>query len=117
MSHTFYNSLDLTCKSPFGAVKAGQPVTFNLTVPEDLGYVDPHLVLTKDCEDPVHYRMEFTGQTPKVNHFALTVTPTTSGLYFYHFDLYTDFRRIYRTPGGEGVLSWTDGQDLSLIHI
>ena len=34
---------------------------------EDLGYVDPHLVLTKDCEDPVHYRMEFTGQTPKVN--------------------------------------------------
>ena len=60
MSHTFYNSLDLTCKSPFGAVKAGQPVTFNLTVPEDLGYVDPHLVLTKDREDPVHYRMEFT---------------------------------------------------------
>ena len=114
MSHTFYNSLDLTCKSPFGAVKAGQPVTFNLTVPEDLGYVDPHLVLTKDCEDPVHYRMEFTGQTPKVNHFALTVTPTTSGLYFYHFDLYTDFRRIYRTPGGEGVLSWTDGQDWQL---
>ena len=114
MSHTFYNSLDLTCKSPFGAVKAGQPVTFNLTVPEDLGYVDPHLVLTKDCEDSVHYRMEFTGQTPKVNHFALTVTPTTSGLYFYHFDLYTDFRRIYRTPGGEGVLSWTDGQDWQL---
>ena len=63
MSHTFYNSFDLTCKSPFGAVKAGQPVTFNLTVPEDLGYVDPHLVLTKDCEDPVHYRMEFTGQS------------------------------------------------------
>ena len=89
-------------------------MTFNLTVPEDLGYVDPHLVLTKDCEDPVHYRMEFTGQTPKVNHFALTVTPTTSGLYFYHFDLYTDFRRIYRTPGGEGVLSWTDGQDWQL---
>ena len=114
MSHTFYNSLDLTCKSPFGAVKAGQPVTFNLTVPEDLGYVDPHLVLTKDREDPVHYRMEFTGQTPKVNHFALTVTPTTSGLYFYHFDLYTDFRRIYRTSGGEGVLSWTDGQDWQL---
>ena len=114
MSHTFYNSLDLTCKSPFGAVKAGQPVTFNLTVPEDLGYVDPHLVLTKDREDPVHYRMEFTGQTPKVNHFALTVTPTTSGLYFYHFDLYTDFRRIYRTPSGVGVLSWTDGQDWQL---
>ena len=39
---------------------------------------DPHLVLTKDREDPVHYRMEFTGQTPKVNHFALTVTPPSA---------------------------------------
>lgn len=84
MSHTFYNSLDSSCKSPFGAIPAGQAVTFNLTVPEDLGYVDPHLVLTKDRENPVHYRMEFTGQTPRVNHFTLTVTPTTSGLYFYH---------------------------------
>ena len=41
MSHTFYNSLDSSCKSPFGAIPAGQAVTFNLTVPEDLGYVDP----------------------------------------------------------------------------
>ena len=114
MSHTFYNSLDTACKSPFGAIPAGQAVTFNLTVPEDLGYVDPHLVLTKDRENPVHYRMEFTGQTPRVNHFTLTVTPTTSGLYFYHFDLYTDFRRIYRTPGGEGVLSWTEGPEWQL---
>ena len=57
MSHTFYNSLDSACKSPFGAIPAGQAVTFNLTVPENLGYVDPHLVLTKDHEDPVHYRM------------------------------------------------------------
>ena len=117
MSHTFYNSLDSACKSPFGAIPAGQAVTFNLTVPENLGYVDPHLVLTKDRESPVHYRMEFTGQTPNINHFTLTVTPTTSGLYFYHFDLYTDFRRIYRTPGGEGVLSWTEGQEWQLtVH-
>ena len=82
MSHTFYNSLDSACKSPFGAIPAGQAVTFNLTVPENLGYVDPHLVLTKDRESPVHYRMEFTGQTPQVNHFTLTVTPTTSGCTF-----------------------------------
>lgn len=42
----------------------GQTVTWRLTVPERLGYVDPHLVLTKDREDPVHYRMDFDGQTP-----------------------------------------------------
>ena len=46
MPHTFYNSFDSACKTPFGAVRAGQEVTFHLTVPEHLGYVDPHLVLT-----------------------------------------------------------------------
>ena len=114
MSHTYFNSLDPAYKTPFGAVAAGQAVTFRLTVPESLGYVDPHLVLTKDHEDPVHYRMEFAGQTPQQNHFTFTIAPGTPGLYFYHFDLYTDFRRIYRDAGGEGVLRWTDGADWQL---
>lgn len=109
MFHTFYNSTDPACKQPFGAVPAGTTVTFKLTVPEHCGYVDPHLVLTKDHETPVHYRMQFHGQTPGVNYFSVEVAPTTSGLYFYYFDLYTDFRRIYRGRGGEGYLSWTDG--------
>ena len=89
-THTFFNSRCAECKTPFGAVPAGQTVTWRLTVPERLGYVDPHLVLTKDREDPVHYRMNFDGQTPGVNHFVFQLAPTTSGLYFYHFDLYTD---------------------------
>ena len=106
---TFFNSYDPDYKSPFGAVRAGQAVTLHLTVPEALGYVDPHLVLTKDHEDPVHYRMHFDGQTPQVNHFSVTVAPGTVGLYFYYFDLYTDFRKIYRGPDNEGVLAWTAG--------
>lgn len=114
MSPTYFNSLDPAYKTPFGAVAAGQAVTFRLTVPESLGYVDPHLVLTKDHEDPVHYRMEFAGQTPQQNHFTFTIAPGTPGLYFYHFDLYTDFRRIYRDAGGKGVLRWTDGADWQL---
>ena len=114
MSHTYFNSLDPAHKTPFGAVAAGQAVTFRLTVPESLGYVDPHLVLTKDHEDPVHYRMEFAGQTPQQNHFTSTIAPGTPGLYYYHIDLYTDFRRIYRDTGGEGVLRWTDGADWQL---
>ena len=100
-THTFFNSRCAEYKTPFGAVPAGQTVTWRLTVPERLGYVDPHLVLTKDREDPVHYRMDFDGQTPGVNHFVFQLAPTTSGLYFYHFDLYTDFRKIYRTANGE----------------
>ena len=113
-THTFFNSRCAEYKTPFGAVPAGQPVTWRLTVPERLGYVDPHLVLTKDREDPVHYRMDFDGQTPGVNHFVFQLAPTTSGLYFYHFDLYTDFRKIYRTANGEGELTWVNGLDWQL---
>ena len=79
----YFNSYDAAYKTPFGAVPAGQEVTLHLTVPEEMGYVDPHLVLTKDREQPVHYRMHFDGQTPQVNHFSITVAPSTSGLYFY----------------------------------
>ena len=78
--HTYYNSADPACKQPFGAVTAGTEVTIRLTVPEELGYVDPHLVLTKDREDPVHYRMDFEGQTPRVNHFSVKVRPTITVL-------------------------------------
>ena len=106
MPHTFFNSRLPRYKTPFGAIAAGMPVTLRLDVPGSFGYVDPHLVLTKDREDPVHYRMEYTGQSDGVNHFAVTVTPTTSGLYFYYFDLYTDFRKICRGPGAEGHLTW-----------
>jgi len=113
-THTFFNSRCAEYKTPFGAVPAGQTVTWRLTVPERLGYVDPHLVLTKDREDPVHYRMDFDGQTPGVNHFVFQLAPTTSGLYFYHFDLYTDFRKIYRTANGEGELTWVNGLDWQL---
>lgn len=114
MPHTYYNSADPACKTPFGAVRAGQPAILRLTVPESLGYVDPHLVLTKDREDPVHYRMRFEGQTPHVNHFSIQIAPTTPGLYFYYFDLYTDFRKITRGPHGEGELTWTEGQPWQL---
>ena len=106
MPHTFFNSRLPRYKTPFGAIAAGTPVTLRLDVPGSFGYVDPHLVLTKDREDPVHYRTEYTGQSDGVNHFAVTVTPTTSGLYFYYFDLYTDFRKICRGPGAEGRLTW-----------
>mgnify|MGYP000492426747 CR=1 FL=1 len=113
-THIFFNSRCAEYKTPFGAVPAGPTVTWRLTVPERLGYVDPHLVLTKDREDPVHYRMNFDGQTPGVNHFVFQLAPTTSGLYFYHFDLYTDFRKIYRTANGEGELTWVNGLDWQL---
>ena len=66
-----FNSYDPYFKQPFGAVRAGQTVHLALCIPEELGYVDPHLVLQKEgkYDVPVHYRMKFDGQTPHQNHF------------------------------------------------
>ena len=38
-----------------------------------------------------------------------SLTLDETGLYFYYFDLYSDFRKLYRGELGEAVLSWTDG--------
>ena len=103
-----FNSYDPYFKQPFGAVRAGQSVHLTLCIPEELGYVDPHLVLQKEgkYDVPVHYRMKFDGQTPHQNHFSVDVVLGDPGLYFYYFDLYTDFRRIVRGADNCGVVSW-----------
>ena len=54
--------------------------------------------------------MKFDGQTPHQNHFSVDVTLGDVGLYFYYFDLYTDFRRIVRGPDNCGVVSWQEGE-------
>ena len=107
-----FNSFDPYFKQPFGAVRAGQSVHLSLCIPEELGYVDPHLVLQKEgrYDVPVHYRMKFDGQTPHQNHFSVDVALNDVGLYFYYFDLYTDFRRIVRGPDNCGVVSWQEGE-------
>ena len=107
-----FNSFAPYFKQPFGAVRAGQSVHLSLCIPEELGYVDPHLVLQKEgrYDVPVHYRMKFDGQTPHQNHFSVDVTLNDVGLYFYYFDLYTDFRRIVRGADNCGVVSWQEGE-------
>ena len=107
MSHTYYNSLDTAYKTPFGAVPAGQTVTFRLTVPGIPGLCGPPPgAVPGTARLAVHYRMEFDGPDTPAEPLYLHHRPArTPGLYFYYFDLYTDFRRIYRDASGEGVLS------------
>ncbi len=108
MDHLF-NSLDSAYKTPRGAVRAGEPLRLALTIPEHYGFVEPRLVLAKDGGAPVEYRMGFKGCVEGVNHFRLDLTLDETGLYFYYFDLYSDFRKLYRGELGEAVLSWTAG--------
>ena len=108
---TYHDNFSSTFRRPFGALKAGQTILLRLNIPGDLGYVDPHVVLTKDApgNEPVHYRMRFNGQTPNTNHFSLEIKLESAGVYLYYFDLYTDFRCIYKGPTSTGELSWQQG--------
>ena len=104
-----YNSCDPAYKQPFGAVPAGQTVRFALTVPESYGFVEPRLVLTQDGGATTLHQMTFDHVTEGINFFSLSLSFEQVGLYFYHFDLYSDYRKIFRGALGQGYLSREDG--------
>ena len=106
---TLYNSYDPAYKQPFGAVPAGQPVRFALTIPESYGFVEPRLVLTFDGGETQLHRMAFDGTEDGISRFSLMLKPAKVGLYFYHFDLYSDYRKIYMGRMGQGYLTREDG--------
>lgn len=101
-----YNSLLEAYKSPFGAVRAGESVRFCLTVPQSFGFVEPRLVLCRDGGGRTEYRMDYTGTENGVCRFRYTLTAPAVGLYFYHFDLYSDYRKVWRGEDGEGFIGW-----------
>ena len=114
MEHQFFNSTDTACKKPFGAVPAGTAVVFTLRVPASCGKTAPRLILTKDRESPVEYPMTFEGEGDGAGLYTVQVAPSSVGLYFYYFDLYSDFRKIYRGQHGEGYLTGKPGPSWQL---
>ena len=106
---SLFNSYDSAYKTPFGAVPAGQTVHFALTVPESYGFVEPRLVLTEDGGETTLHRMPFVCTENGISRFSLEFTPEKVGLYFYYFDLYSDYRKIFRGPMGKGYLTREDG--------
>ncbi len=99
-----FNSLLAAYKTPFGAVRAGEEVRFCLTVPEHVGFVQPRLVLRRDGGGAAEYQMAYLATEEGICRFEYTLTAPAVGLYFYHFDLYSDYRKIFRGEGGEGVI-------------
>ncbi len=114
MEH-YFNSTDPACKSPLGAVKAGEAVTFTLRVDPRQDHAVPRLVIAQDGRPAVHHEMQPAGTgADGMSAYTFTLHPEQAGLYFYHFDLYWDFRKLYRGPLGEAVMSWTEGRSYQL---
>ena len=108
MEH-YFNNTDPACKSPLGAVRAGQTVTFTLRVAHGLNPAVPRIVIAQDGGQEIHYEMTLKGTEDEMDLYEYSFCPTKVGLYFYHFDLYWDFRKLYRGELGNAQLSWTEG--------
>lgn len=105
----YFNSLDPNCRTPVGAIRVGEPVLFTLRLPHEDAKATPHLVLAADGKPAEHLPMQFADSNNGVDRFTIALCPKTAGLYFYYFDLYWDFRKLFRGPFGDAQLSWTQG--------
>jgi len=85
----YYNSRDLNCKKPFGAVACGKKIYFKVQAKDGIFVENIYLVLTKDGEDDCYYQMNYTGTENNNSVFELQVTISDIGLYWYKFQTNT----------------------------
>lgn len=110
MSATIYNSQDTAYKTPFGALRAGEHVSFTITVPVEFGCKTPYLIIRHGEQPPAMIPMRKRGSgRDGVDVFSFSFPLTEVGLYFYYFDLYTDYRKLYAGKLGEAYVSTGDG--------
>ncbi len=102
-----FSSRDETYKMPFGAVKAGQPITFCLYPHKNLFVSQAYLAVEKDGSEREYFTFHHSGEMEKEDIFRLEYTPKEAGLYWYHMELNTHFgpRCIERGKDGVGVLT------------
>ncbi len=112
--HTIFNSRDLKYKTPFGAIKYGESVTLSLHVPFEYVCEIPCVVFCADGHEPQLFEMQRIEDTKKAQVFKCTIRPERVGLYFYYFDLYSEFNKVFRSKSGESYISTAEGQKWQL---
>ena len=110
MPVTIFNSQDTFYKTPFGAVRAGETVAFTLTVPVEFGCTTPYLLFNRDGEQPSLFPLQKQYFRNGMDVFSTTIQPQEPGLYFYYFDLYTGYRKLYAGQLGEAYVTTGDGE-------
>ena len=106
---SLYNSRKAFYKKPFGAVRTGEPVVFTVAAPTEMHCETPYLLLNKDGEKPSLFLMQPCGTRDGCTLFTVTLTLDTAGLYFYFFDLYRDYNKLFCGAGGEAYMTTADG--------
>lgn len=104
------------CKSPFGAVRAGETVNFHIYPERALGVLKASLFVKKDGEDAKHYPLSWKRLEGDRDVYFVRLNIAESGLFWYHFVLHTAIgeRFISRTDGGIGILGEALGTEFQL---
>lgn len=110
MSTLLFDSRDLCCKSPFGAVRTGEETCFSVFLPVNGGYYAPRLLVYEaDAWDiPVRtVPMQFAESDGVRVRYTCTLVWECPRLLFYLFetDAPDGLYRICRADNGNGILS------------
>ncbi len=108
-----FDSRKTEYKSIVSAVATEEAVKFRIVVPRSLGCTGASLAVYKDGEETVYYGMFWAGMCGDDNEYwELHFSATTSGLYFYHFELDTPWGKSFIKNVGNGCGDFSiDGSD------
>mgnify|MGYP002248964733 CR=1 FL=1 len=114
ISDSMFHSRSAACKTPYGAVPAGQAVEFSVYPQRAQGALHVTLWIEEDgCQaesHPLHWR----GYQGSQDRYTVTYTPPHPGLYWYYFFIF--FLIIMRQAGEEsGVLFQCGGSFLRAV--
>ncbi len=83
------------CKTPTGAATVGEPISLTLKFTRPQNPSEVFFVLTKSGEDAVRYPMNLVKDEDGEYTYSITVKVTSSGVYFYHFDIQNE-EQVFR---------------------
>ncbi len=112
----YYDSRNPNCKTPFGAVQAGEGVCFTLFLGKDWVGAECSLKLipADHPEQALTLPMELVGGDFRSNYCRCTFVGEAPRVWFYHFEIASQGSRRTVTRGPDGRAALTGGSDWQL---
>ena len=99
----YFDSKDLKCKTPFGAVGTDETITFTAYCKDGVFVKKAYLVVYQDGnEDPVEYPLSYVDTVDGMSSFSVEVDNLEVGLYWYHFVFDTEEGEVRKDKDGYG---------------
>lgn len=99
-----FDSRKTEYKSKVRAIAVNEKVKLRIIVPRSMGCFASTLCVTKDGENPAYYSMFWAGMCGDDHEYwELHFSATTSGLYWYHFELDTPWGKSFVRNVGHGI--------------